>query len=258
MVVTENLHSDLQAKQQGCAESHVLGGRGAGKEPGWLWPGTGLDHVCFGGRVHQQGKLHSVRSYLVPSVCVTMLIKSMVCADGTVMVQDMAFYVHLCYLLLHSLGHIPQPLCPGQQTSSILSWHVPYFLQLTLISIAVHCLQSFGYVSLRPGTTQGLFVAVISLIVSALPNGAGAEGDRTTGLGWSWLTKSIPTHKKTHQSKQLVPTLPHFPVRTVPSLTTVILHSPCNWDALRFPDICHGVFPWDYSLAVIDGSNSSC
>lgn len=95
---TENLPTDLQVKERGCASGHVLvGGQRAGKGPGWLWPVTGPNGVCSGGGGHQQVKLCSVRRHLVPSVRVTVLIKGPVGADETGVVQDAAFYARLCH-----------------------------------------------------------------------------------------------------------------------------------------------------------------
>jgi len=136
-VPTENLHTDLQEKEWGCASGHVLvDGRGAGKGPGWLWVGTGLKDVCSGDGGLQQSELHSVRSHLVSSVHVTVLIKGLVGIDETSMVAGLCFLCPSLPLMVtwpwaHSPVSLPRahPLC--------LLPSPPH----SVISFAVRCLQ---------------------------------------------------------------------------------------------------------------------
>lgn len=177
---SKNLPTDLQAMERGGASDHICGGGWeAGKGPGWLWPGMEPNSICSGGGEPQQGELHSVRSHLVPSVGVTVLIKAQWVLMKWAQQQDTAFYAHLRHRWLRGLGHIPQPLCPGNHPS--LHPFLTLFSSPAHTPLAVQCLQEFGYVSLGPGTAQGTSVAAISLIISFLPL------MRLGGSCWTWL-----------------------------------------------------------------------
>lgn len=127
-MATEKFPTDLQEKEQSCALGHVLvGGWGAGKGPGWLWLGRGLNGVCSGGRGHQQGEVYSIRSRLVPSVHMTLLIKGPVSADETGTVAGDCFLCPPLPLMATQPWAYSPASVPRQHPSTILSSSFPNF-----------------------------------------------------------------------------------------------------------------------------------
>lgn len=90
--------------------------------------------------------------------------------------------------------------------------------------------------------TQRASAAVISLTPPLFPHGeAGGERELSCVQQIHWSKHSwYPCH-------------PFF--QSSHSLLQPVLHPPCNWDAVRLRDICHGVLPWDYRM--IHGWNCS-
>lgn len=231
-MATEKFPTDLQENEQSCALGHVLGGgRGAGKGPGWLWLGRGPNGVCSGGRGRQQGELDSVRSRLVPSVHVTVLIKGPMSSDETGTVAGDCFLCPPLPLMATQPWAYSPASVPRQHPSTILSSSPPNF----------SC-------SLLP---SGIWLRVLGARDSSCdqphhlcssPMRLGGKGMELLGLAEAEGQRALLRAKNPLKQTQLVPTLPHFPVSTIPSPTTV-LHLPCNRDSLRLPDICHEVLP---------------
>lgn len=240
-MATEKFPTDLQEKEQSCASGHVLvGGRGAGKGPGWLWLGRGPNGVCSGGRGHQQGELYSVRSRLVPSVHVTLLIKGPVSAD------EMGTAAGDCFLCP------PLPLMATQpwaySPASVRRQHPSTILSSSFRNFSCSLLPSIIWLRVL-----GAKDSTRSLCSCDQPHHLCSSPMRLVGKGMELLVdKELSCVQKSPlRQTQLVATLPHFPVSTIPSPTTV-LHLPCNRDSLRLPDICH----WGFTLRLQSCSDS--